>query len=59
MYDKHRQHFSTFPKSRREPIEQLKAMEDENIIQFQGKQFVFIPDSKLFVCLLRDKILLL
>lgn len=55
MYDKRRKNYPAFPKSLRESIEQLKAMEDDDIIQFQGKQFVFIPDNKLFVCVTTEQ----
>ncbi|CAI6350060.1 unnamed protein product [Macrosiphum euphorbiae] len=30
-------------------------MEDDGIIQFQGKQFVFIPDNKMFVCVTTEQ----
>jgi len=52
MYDKRRKNYPAFPKSR---IEQLKAMGVDDIIKFQGKQFVFIPDNKLLVCVTTEK----
>jgi len=41
MYDKRRKNYPASPKSLNESIEQLKTMEDDDIIQFEGKQFVF------------------
>jgi len=55
VYDKRRKNYPAFPKSLNESIEQLKAMEDDDIIQFQGKQFVFIPDNKSFVCVTTEQ----
>lgn len=55
MYDKRRKNYPAFPKSLNKSIEQLKAMEDDDIIQFQGKQFVFIPDNKSFVCVTTEQ----
>jgi len=50
MYDKRRKNYPAFPKSLNESIKQLKAIENDDIIQFQGKQFVFIPGNKSFIC---------
>lgn len=61
MYDKRRKNYPAFSKSLNESIEQLKAMEDDDIIKLNFKVnnlFLFPTVNCLFV-LLRNKILLL
>jgi len=36
---------------REESIEQLKSMDNNNALTFQGDQFVFVPDNKFLVCI--------
>jgi len=38
-----------FPKSVIESIEQLKSLENNDVLKFKGGQFVFVPENKLFV----------
>ncbi|VVC31261.1 Hypothetical protein CINCED_3A003600, partial [Cinara cedri] len=47
MYDKQRQIYPAFPKSLTESIEQLKSVENNDVLKVKGDQFVFVPDNKL------------
>ncbi|KAE9536589.1 hypothetical protein AGLY_006991 [Aphis glycines] len=49
MYDKRRQIYPAFPKSLIESIEQLKSMDNNDVLKFKDDQFVFVPDNKLFL----------
>jgi len=55
MYDKRRQIYPAFPKSLIESVEQLKSMDDNDVLKFKGDQFVFVPDNKLFVCITTEQ----
>jgi len=38
-----------FPKSVIESIEQLKSLENNDVLKFKVGRFVFVPENKLFV----------